>query len=874
MHCTACKVLVDIGARREDGVFCFECGTEIQAQPDMLVPICESCGPGWEGAQQQPPLPVKDSAARQESADGASLGELAGGIVVEDEPLGVLTGNSLDTEGTVEELASRAVEFLSEDVVPEPESDGAQEPPAVGSTEGVDDPSQVWPPKFSFALRSDNRIGTLPVPPSSASPSPASAPESGGGRPARASSTPRSDTREEVIHFRRQTPVRDFFGTLARGTVVLVIFGVVAAAVWYAVDGGFFVFPEKTVEDMTARVKSLGEEAEPSRPALSSDEFDGLLATLEQEHAEFLSTEDGSRSAMEYCLRGRSLVLSGSDEALAAARVYLERSVILEPDNSLALAGLAEVYGHIGASDASLSELSVRVMWLLPRAEKLGGYALERERARAVWLLKGGNREEAVSVVQDALRTDPEDGHFHFLHGIALSDRPSETAAALGAFERALDLEPEMDQVWLEMGRLQESRKHYAAAVDAYRKRLALEPGSADSHRLLGLLLERVGEYGSAADHFEQSVALNSDQPGLEIRRAALAYQFADGAEEAVALIEGVLRGEQGTLRSEERQQALVHLSAARRVGGDLAGAREAAEAALEDDEYYAPGLFHLGLALIEQGSVNEGEGVLLRLDAGGLSGLERARAHFFAGWAALARGRTQDAASAFQRSIDARPDFVPAYLWSVEPLLGRGSDREVVVGMFRFIGRDPLEWQRPRDPDLFWAPQPELAPLVQRVQAARSSEHFAPELHLALGVLLFHEGRISESIKALRLAQEQKPRNEGASLYLGLADLARGREEAAVPHFTKLVAAVHNNGIYRAYLGEALRGSGQHGPALEAFEKARALGVQMAWVEGRIGVLQARAGDRAAAVESLERAEAADPHSVGPRAHRYALEL
>lgn len=878
-------MLVDLGSLTPGNGFCFECGGEMEISAAELVSICDACKPSWQAAQSAPALSTADEpgplvqGGEPPSDVPNDLAERLGSprIALEDGPAGAFAGveslplgDSLeapaqDDEDSGEELALRSMESLRESsaftappAAPAPPRAQPAPPAAPSAATPPDEPSS------GFSLRSEGKVSAL-------------APKV--RRPEGA--TARADTgsdgampTEAVINFKRQTPVRDFVSSLGRGLVALVILGGAAAGVWWAVEAQVTVLPQETVEGALKKLRGLGGETSAPAEVAVPDEFDGLLDQLRLEHRDFLGDYDGSHSAMEYCLTGRSRTLSGANEELALARQALERSVLLDPDNSLALAGLAQVYALQGASDASRSALSVRVLWVLNRADSVGGYALERERARVVWLLSGDSHGEALRRIRDALALQPDDGHFHFLHGIAQASDASAIDPAIGAFRRALEIEPEMDRVWLEIGRLEDTRHHYAAAVEAYRTELKSEPDSSESHRSLGLVLERVGKYSEAAEHFERSVELDSSQPDLSIRRAAIAYQVEGNPSEAIEVLGGVLEGSQGVLREEERQQARVHLSAAQRSSGDLEAAIRFAEEALVEDKAYSPALFHLGLAQIASGRVDEGEGSLLRLDASGLSSLERSRIHFHSGRAALERGRTQDALAAFTRAIDARPDFVPAYLWATVPLLGRGDDELQVESMFGFMGRDPVDWSRPRDLGLFWAPLPSLRPLTAKLEQAASGREFAPNLKLALGVLSFHEGLHSQAERALKAALVDDSGSAGASFYLGLLALSRGNNGEAVARFEHLVRIAHNNGIYHAYLGEAQRRAGSAEAAQKSFERARAYGDGFPWIETRYALVQAESGQSEEAIRSLERAASSDARAVDPRSQRYAMGL
>jgi len=679
-----------------------------------------------------------------------------------------------------------------------------------------------------------------------------------------------------VIRFKRPTPVKDFLAAAWRGLTVALVIGAGVGGVWYVVEEGLFILPESQVDQVVSFAKSFAEKQEAPVELVPSipDEFDVLVDRLRMEHAGALRSLPPDQTAAELCWRGRNAMLGQGNEDLALARSLLEMSIVMEPRNALALAGLAEVYALLGASDPSRSELLVAVQGVLNRADALGDYGLERRRARVVWLLSAENHGEAGDLAREALRTHPNDGHFHFLNGIAQAPNPKAVEATIGSFRRALELEPEMERVWLEIGRLEERRHRYGPAATAYRAELAMNSGSSETHRLLGLLMERVGEFEAAVDHYRRSVLLDPLQADLALRRAVISYQVEGRPQQARTLLRRLLAGEHGVLGLTERQEVQVHLAAVMRVAGDFERSIRIAEELLEDDPTYSAGLFQLGLSQIGAGQVDEGEGALLRLDASGFNSLERARVHFHAGHAALTRGRTQDAISAFDRAIEARPDFVPAYFWLTAPRIGRGDAEASVQPTLRLVGKDPLEWGRRREVTLVYGPVPKLGDVASRLAETVSEERAGPKVTLALALSYFHDGQLARAESLLRSVLQKDARSEGAKFHLGLLALGRGQVQAALSLFEGLIATSHNNGVYHAYLGEALRRAGRNDEALSSLERAKAYGVRDAWVETRLGMIQARLGREAEALASLERAESGSPESLGPRIQRYHLGL
>jgi tetratricopeptide (TPR) repeat protein len=559
---------------------------------------------------------------------------------------------------------------------------------------------------------------------------------------------------------------------------------------------------------------------------------------------------------------------------LEEAKVLLERAVLLEPRSTLAVAGLAEVYARLGASDPARSDLLVAVSWLLRRADEQGGYDLERARARVTWLIGAENFAEAETRAREALNSDPQDGHFHFLHGTAQAPNPKAAEQAIQSFRRALEIEPDMERVWLEIGRLEEARKRYGPAATAYREELSLGTASSKAHGQVGHLMEKIGDFELAADHYRRSVLLDGAQAEAALRQAVIAYQVQERPQHARGLLRRMLAGENGELGLEQNQEVRVHLAASMRASGDVESSIRTAQDLLEEEPSYSPALFQLGLSLSAAGHFDDAEGALLRLDSSGFTTVERARVHFHAGRAALQRGRRQDAVSAFNRAIDARPDFVPAYFWLIAAGVGRGGEESVIESSLRFVGRDPLEWRRPRELGLVFGPVPSFDEVAQVIREAVPETQRGENTQLALALIDFYEGRMSQAESFLIDLVRRSPQNKGAKTFLGLLMLGKGRDKLAVTFFEDLLRRAHNNGVYHAYLGEALRRSGRAEEALASLERAKAYGGDLSWVETRVGLVHAELGDSTEAIASLERAEEQSPEALGPRLQRYQLGL
>ncbi len=675
------------------------------------------------------------------------------------------------------------------------------------------------------------------------------------------------------IDFRRRTPMRDAARSFTRIGVAIVLLAVIGYGVWWAIDSEILVLSEGTVDGLANRISETGRGEEPT--ASASEGAEQMLRDLRAAYADILDPEATHGSSTEHYLRGRTLMLRDSVADLLAARKELEQAVVLDPANALALAGLAELYNVLAVRSLGSLDLQRDTIYLVELAEQQDTFPAEVLRARATWLVYLGKWGEGVSVCQQALQKNPADPSLHFLLGVAAAGRAGAvTEEARGHFDKALELDPGFHQVWYELGRGEEEAGNLRTAIEYFDKKIALDGRSASAHTRLGLIYERVGDHARATEHFDRAIALNPSDQDAVIRRGILAYQVDGAPGRAAEMLDKLLQDKGEDLAISRRKEVGVHLSAARRLAGDLDGALAALEPVLKEDRNYSPGLFHKGQVLVAQGRPNEAIPLYTRADSPELTSRERALLQFWTGRAAYLGDQRQDALEAYTRAIEFDPDYVPAYLWRSEVNIGLGDPTGASAGLLEHIGRDPLDYARVRRPGLFYEPLPSLGPLADAFKQAARQVTFAPHLNAATGVLLFHEGRTREAGEHLSKAISQDGRNEAAFFYLGLSKYRDGQHAGAGAAITAALQVEHNRGVYHVYMGESYLERGRLDEAIGAYEKGLGYGAKSSWSHTRFAVALARQGEDARAREQLDEAIALDETAVAPRRQEFLLEL
>ncbi len=676
----------------------------------------------------------------------------------------------------------------------------------------------------------------------------------------------------QEIDFRRRSPVRDAVRGLGRIGVLVLVLGLIGGGVWYAIQTDALVVSESLVNKAADQIEAA-RRSEDKTPM--AEDAVKLLADLAAAHPEIAEPDPAAGGSSEHFLRGRTLMLRDGVQDLKDARTQLERAVLLDPRNPLALGALAELYNLLVERGEGSLDLQRQAIYLIELADGAGNNPAEVLRARAAFLIYSGNEAEGVGVAQQAMQKNPEDPALHFLLGVAGSRAVDGVPdGARRHFDKALELDPGYHQVWFELGRGAEETGQLREAIAHLDRKIELDARSAAANSLLGVIYERVGDHSRATSHYDRAVALHPTNKTAVSRRAILAYQVDGEAAKAASMLDALLKNPAVELKIRERKEYGVHLAAARRLAGDVEGALAAAQSVLKEDKNYSPALFQNGLALVASGAPHKAVPEFTRAESPELSPNVRARIAFFQGHAAAAGGQTQDAMESFTRSYQLDQDFVPGYLWAGYVNLELGNPKRAAQIMLEHVGRDPLNYARVRDPDLFFEPLPPLTPVSAALKKAVDAETFAPDMNAALGAVLFHEGRGSDAAPYLKKARQQDERHEAAFFYTGLIEYRNKRHKRAYALFAALLDVHHNKGVYHVYAGDSLLALGRLDDAISAYEKGQGYGSKSTWSHTRMAEALAKRGESEPARKQLAEAVKLDDRAVAPRQQLFQLNL
>lgn len=328
------------------------------------------------------------------------------------------------------------------------------------------------------------------------------------------------------------------------------------------------------------------------------------------------------------------------------------------------------------------------------------------------------------------------------------------------------------------------------AATASYRNAALLAPEDFRWHHLLGRALQDAGSLDEAADAYQRALELAPDDVPAVLYLAEVRSLQGD-PEAAQVLYRRALALDPGA------SAALAGLGQAALEAGQPARAVELLEAALEANPA-ATRLHHpLGLAYRELG---DRERAQRHLEGAGPVGLKPndplvgdlvslksgERAHLLRGHMAFRAGHYGEAANAYHRAVDARPDSPVAHV-----------DLATALSRLGYLegAEDHLRKALALDPD-------------------------NPNAHYNLGSLLLALGEPAGAGLHLRRAVQLDPSDGGAHLALAEVLRAQGQPTEAFDHYVAaLELGVRDD---RAALGAAdlLALNGQYREALEVLER------------------------------------------------------
>jgi tetratricopeptide (TPR) repeat protein len=154
--------------------------------------------------------------------------------------------------------------------------------------------------------------------------------------------------------------------------------------------------------------------------------------------------------------------------------------------------------------------------------------------------LEAGDAKGAEAAYRQALELNPEDEDLYYNLGIALA-RQNRLSEAEAAYREALRLFPEYPEVHNNLGNVLTRQKRLDEAVTHFLAALEHLPGYASAHNNYGIALQQLGRFPEALEQFEKAVQADTNywEARLNLGNSAAAQGLDD---RAIAAFRDVLR--------------------------------------------------------------------------------------------------------------------------------------------------------------------------------------------------------------------------------------------------------------------------------------------------------------------------------------------
>ena len=192
--------------------------------------------------------------------------------------------------------------------------------------------------------------------------------------------------------------------------------------------------------------------------------------------------------------------------------------------------------------------------------------------AHGVALWNGGRRQEAIALLDAALRGNPEFPEALSMGAFVLRES-GKPGAALQFYRRAISLKIEQPLAWSNAGKILFEFERYEEALDAFDAALALQPDGADLWNSRSGALRKLGRVVDSAAAAREALRLQPDFPEAALNLGNALFKLGR-SEEAVEAYRLALSGRP------DYAAAFCGLALTLRALGSLSEARDAFEAA------------------------------------------------------------------------------------------------------------------------------------------------------------------------------------------------------------------------------------------------------------------------------------------------------
>lgn len=372
------------------------------------------------------------------------------------------------------------------------------------------------------------------------------------------------------------------------------------------------------------------------------------------------------------------------DRAEKAFDTALQRA----PDYKMARFRRASLLAETGR----LNEAQTEIRATLADTAGLTDVQVRYIKASEAWW--SGRYDEAIAIYRDLLREYPYETEARYSLAVIFAYDTRRYGEAVEELKRLARIEPEVHSTWSMLGQTQLHLRDFEGAVESLQRYVELEHGSPNSHELLGDSYRCRNEFKQAVAEYEKALEMDPTFASAAIKLAVTEFlmgeseqaerrlrtltsdrrlpprQRLDSAFELVSIMSAQGRFREAAFFLEALQQPLQEEKVRLAMGlstrgrallelGDIEEAARLIDEAIENSPgvptryLFARGLLELGRR--DYGAVAETVSQILAgaLPSDNPDRTEEKAAHYLAGMAALAEGRTGEAVSRLSQSVE-----------------------------------------------------------------------------------------------------------------------------------------------------------------------------------------------------------------------------
>ena len=603
----------------------------------------------------------------------------------------------------------------------------------------------------------------------------------------------------------------------------------------------------------------------------------GVLALAGCQNQETKLTEHMAR-ADAYLKEGKA----------SEAVIEYKNALQLAPNDSKAHYGLAQAY--------AANKEPQKAFWELQETVRLDGSNLDARLALGQFLLFGRTDEfeQALKEAEAVIEADPKRWEGHVIHAVAL-ERLKRVDEAEADYKKALELQPENPELVGALASYYVRKGDRDTAEPIFQKLVEMDP-SAPSQLLYGgfLASDRTRDADAEAA-YKKSLELAKDENRAEVVQRVASYYYGreryDDAEKTLKdglearkddldLIYALARFynsrgdkakadamiEQATSAKPNDPKPFLILSAYRGRNGDVMGALEAAEKAIEVAPEDATAKLRKAELLVDLGMregakerIAEGRAIV---DAVLAKSPDLPEANFVSAKLDLADGKVDGAVASLRRVLDRRADWAQAHFLLASALLLQNDRQQARAEALRAIELDATFVEARR---LLTKIHALLGEHDQAIEEARRVLRERPddrEMRIALAQSLVATNKPDEARRELDSIPPDKRGAEG-NYAIGRIDMLQGKAESARENLlTALQAQPDRPEILESLLSTEMA-LGKIDESLARIEKAAGDKPDDANLQRLLGTALVASGQGPAGEAKFRRAIEIDPNNM-----------